>query len=173
MTSTSAQSSLAPKKVTAYIGLGSNLTDPVNHINTALASLALLPCSHLVAHSRLYRSAPHGHLDQPDFINAVARLETTLDPEHLLTALLHLEQEHGRQRLFANGPRTLDLDILLYGQECRHTANLVLPHPRLAQRPFVLLPWLEVAPATLAIPGLGTIEALAQACPGPSAFPLT
>ncbi|MBU6993954.1 2-amino-4-hydroxy-6-hydroxymethyldihydropteridine diphosphokinase [Ferrovum myxofaciens] len=158
--------------ITAYIGVGSNLTDPVHQVTSALNHLEAFPETRLVAHSHLYRSPPFGHLDQPDFINAVAHIETTLDPEALLAELLSLEQAHGRVRLFANGPRTLDLDILMYGTECRQNARLTLPHPRLAQRSFVLLPWLDVAPETLMVPGQGTIAKLLANCPGPLALPL-
>ena len=158
--------------VSAYIGVGSNLADPVHQVTSALNRLDAFPGTRLIARSNLYRSPPFGHLDQPDFINAVAHIETLLDPETLLSELLSLEQAHGRVRLFANGPRTLDLDILMYGTECRQNARLTLPHPRLAQRSFVLLPWLDVAPETLMIPGQGTIARLLSTCPGPPALPL-
>ena len=161
-----------PAPVTAYIGVGSNLADPVHQVTSALDSLESFPGTRLVARSHLYRSPPFGHLDQPDFINAVAHIETTLDPETLLSELLRLEQAHGRVRVLANGPRTLDLDILMYGTECHQNAHLTLPHPRLAQRSFVLLPWLDVAPETLVIPGQGTIARLLSNCPGPMALPL-
>ncbi|MDA8416355.1 MAG: 2-amino-4-hydroxy-6-hydroxymethyldihydropteridine diphosphokinase [Betaproteobacteria bacterium] len=155
-----------------YIALGSNLDDPVNQIHRALESLRDLPCTHLINHSRLYRSAPVGHLDQPEFINAVAYLETSLDPSTLLHQLLNLEHHHGRQRLFPNGPRTLDLDILVHGTKQVHLDHLTIPHPRLAERLFVLLPWLDIAPGNLVIPGLGSLSDLVALCPPNDITPL-
>ena len=121
--------------------------------------LARLPQSRLAARSSLYTSAPVGYAAQPDFINAVAALETRLSPRALLEAMLGIEHHHGRNRTFRNAPRTLDLDLLLYGEAHFHEENLTLPHPRMHERAFVLLPLLEIAPG-LVIPGQGSAAAL-------------
>lgn len=141
-------------KVTATIGLGANLNDPAAQVEYALAELDRLPTTRLLVRSSLYASAPVGYLDQPDFINAVAQVETGLAPRALLAALLDIEHRHGRERSFRNAPRTLDLDLLLYGNAHFHEEGLTLPHPRMTERGFVLLPLLEIAPETL-IPGRG------------------
>ena len=138
----------------AYVALGSNLAQPEAQVNQAFDALARLPDSHLVARSSLYRSAPVGYADQPDFINAVARIETRLAPHDLLQSLLGIELEFGRMREFRNAPRTLDLDLLLYEDLQFHEPGLTLPHPRMHERAFVLLPLLEIDPAC-AIPGRG------------------
>ena len=146
----------------AFIGLGSNLEDPQKQVVRALQALEDLPQSHLLAHSSLYRSAPVGYLEQPDFINAVAWIETGLAPRELLDALLELEHECGRTREFRNAPRTLDLDILLYGNLQHHEHGLTVPHPQMHLRAFVLQPLLEIAP-DCEIPGIGSAaEALRQ-----------
>lgn len=131
---------------TAYIGLGSNLDDPVRHVETALAELDRLPHTRVVRRSSLHRTAPVGYADQPDFINAVAELETDLPPERLLDELQALEARHGRVRSFRNAPRTLDLDLLLYGDLILETERLTVPHPRMRERAFVLEPLREIAP---------------------------
>jgi 2-amino-4-hydroxy-6-hydroxymethyldihydropteridine diphosphokinase len=141
-------------KVIATIGLGANLNDPAAQVEYALAELDRLPGTRLLSHSSLYASAPVGYVDQPDFINAVAQVETTLAPRALLAALLDIEHRHGRERSFRNAPRTLDLDLLLYGDAHFHEEGLTLPHPRMHERGFVLLPLLEIAPDT-GIPGHG------------------
>lgn len=141
-------------KITAYIGLGANLNDPAAQVEYALAELDRLPTTHLIARSSLYASAPVGYVDQPDFINAVARIETALAPRALLAALLDIEHRHGRERSFRNAPRTLDLDLLLYGDAHFHEDHLSLPHPRMTERAFVLLPLTEIAP-DIVIPGRG------------------
>lgn len=138
----------------AYVALGSNLAQPEAQVNQAFDALARLPDSHLVARSSLYRSAPVGYADQPDFINAVARIETRLAPHDLLQSLLGIELECGRVREFRNAPRTLDLDLLLYEDLQFHEPGLTLPHPRMHERAFVLLPLLEIDPEC-AIPGRG------------------
>jgi len=148
-----------PEPVPAFIALGANLGEPAQQIASALAALAALPQTRLGARSSLYRSEPAGFTEQPDFINAVARLDTALAPRALLDALLAIEQSHGRTRAFRNAPRTLDLDILLYGDLVLDEPGLHLPHPRLHERAFVLLPLTEIAPATV-IPGQGRIDAL-------------
>ena len=149
--------------VTAYIGLGANLDDPAAQVGQAMEELARLPDSRLAARSSLYASAPVGYAEQPDFINAVAAIETHLSPRALLEAMLDIEHTHGRNRTFRNAPRTLDLDLLLYGDAHFHEENLTLPHPRMHERAFVLLPLLEIAPG-LTIPGHGTAEALLSLC---------
>ena len=144
-------------KVVATIGLGANLNDPAAQVEYALAELDRLPATRLLARSSLYASSPVGYVDQPDFINAVAQVETALAPRALLAALLDIEQRHGRERSFRNAPRTLDLDLLLYGDARFHEEGLTLPHPRMHERAFVLLPLLEIAAQTV-IPGRGPAE---------------
>lgn len=147
----------------AFIALGSNLENPVLQIQCAYEELKQLPGTHLISCSSLYKSAPVGRLDQPDFINAVALIETQLTPQDLLNALLGIERRHGRIRESLNAPRTLDLDILMYDNlEC-HDEKLTLPHPRMSQRAFVLKPLMEIAP-NCHIPGFGHISPLLAAC---------
>ena len=152
------------RPVRAFIGLGGNLDNPAARIRRAFAALGQLPGTRLVAHSSLYRTAPVGYLDQPDFINAVALLETSIAPLPLLDAMLHLELDAGRERSFRNAPRTLDLDLLLYGQQTLTDSRLILPHPRMANRAFVLIPLAEIA-NDLDIPGHGSLRSLVAACP--------
>src|SRR5262245_45087351 len=121
-------------KTTAYVGLGSNLDDPIGHVRTALAELDRLPGTRVIACSSLYRTAPVGRLDQPDFINAVARLQTRLQPRELLARLLGIEARHARMRSTPNAPRTLDLDLLLFADAVIHEADLEVPHPRMHER---------------------------------------
>ena len=149
------------------IGLGANLNEPAAQVEYALAELDRLPSTRLLAHSSLYASAPVGYVDQPDFINAVAQVETTLAPRALLAALLDIEHRHCRERSFRNAPRTLDLDLLLYGNAHFHEEGLTLPHPRMHERGFVLLPLLEIAPDTL-IPGRGRAADWLAGCAGQS-----
>lgn len=144
-----------------FVGLGANLGDARATLTNALAALAALPDAQLVARSTMYRSAPL-HAGGPDFINAVAELRTTIEPEPLLRALQSIEEAHGRLRPYPNAPRTLDLDLLLYGQRELHGAALTLPHPRLHERAFALQPLLELAP-TLRHPRLGPLQALLAA----------
>lgn len=148
----------------AYIGLGSNLQDPVAQVSRAFEALATLPDSRLLRRSTLYRSAPLGYTAQPDFVNAVALLQTTLPPLTLLRHLLEIETRAGRLRPFPNAPRVLDLDLLLYDALVMQTPTLTLPHPRLHERGFVLLPLTEIAPH-LEIPGHGTLAHLLAGCP--------
>lgn len=143
---------------TAFVALGANLGDPAATIRAAFAALANLPESRIKHTSSLYRTAPVGIEEQPDFVNAVAELETTLAPENLLDALLEIEQRFGRIRAERNGPRTLDLDILFYNDLQLDLPRLTLPHPRLHLRAFVLQPLAEIAPF-MALPGRGTIAA--------------
>ena len=147
----------------AYIGLGGNLDDPSTRIQRAFIALNGLPNSRLVKQSSLYRTAPVGYLDQPDFINAVVALDTTLEPIALLDVLLHLELDEGRARSFKNAPRTLDLDVLMYGDLQLNHERLVVPHPRMGTRAFVLFPLQEIAP-DLSIPGMGSVKQLAAEC---------
>jgi 2-amino-4-hydroxy-6-hydroxymethyldihydropteridine diphosphokinase len=149
----------------AYIGLGSNMADPVAQVRQAREELARLPSSRLLAFSSLYRTAPVGKLDQPDFINAVALIETGLTPHDLLKALLEIEHRHGRVREHRNGPRTLDLDILMYDDLHSSDCHLTLPHPRMHQRAFVLHPLFEIA-ADCRIAGHGDVAELLRACSG-------
>ena len=146
----------------AYIGIGSNLEDPRAQVAAALRELAELPRSRLVARSSLYRSAPLGYEAQPEFINAVARLDTELAAAELLARLQAIEAEHGRRRSFANAPRSLDLDLLLFGEQRISGPELTVPHPRMHERAFVLVPLIEIAPDAQ-IPGRGSAAALAAA----------
>jgi 2-amino-4-hydroxy-6-hydroxymethyldihydropteridine diphosphokinase len=130
----------------AFVGIGSNLDDPRAQVLRAFEELEALPHTRLVKKSSLYRSAPAGYAAQPDFVNAVAQLETGLPAERLLAELQAIELRHGRSRSFANAPRTLDLDLLLYGAAQLKTATLQVPHPRMRERAFVLKPLLEIAP---------------------------
>ncbi|MEO7463914.1 MAG: 2-amino-4-hydroxy-6-hydroxymethyldihydropteridine diphosphokinase [Nitrosospira sp.] len=147
----------------AFIALGSNLDEPELQVRRAFGELARLPSSRLLAHSSLYRSGPIGLLDQPDFINAVAHIETALGPHDLLQALLEIELGHGRVRKSPNAPRTLDLDMLMYDDLQCDEHCLILPHPRMHQRAFVLLPLLEITP-NCRIPGRGTVAELLYLC---------
>lgn len=147
----------------AYIGLGSNLGDPVAQVLSALEELGAIRGVQLGKCSSLYRTAPVGYAAQPDFINAVAEIRTSLAPMALLEALNLVESRHGRIREFRNSPRTLDLDILLYGSLRLAHDDLMLPHPRAHERAFVLRPLLEIAPHCV-IPGLGSIDNLIEQC---------
>ncbi len=132
--------------ITAYIGLGSNLDSPAEQVLQAFAELATLPETQLRAASSLYRSRPLGPGDQPWYINAAAALDTRLAPEALLDALQAIEAAHQRVREVRWGPRTLDLDLLLYGDQLIRSARLTVPHPEMCRRNFVLVPLLEIAP---------------------------
>jgi len=147
----------------AYIGLGSNLEDPCSQLQSALVAIGELPDTSLVAQSSLYRSAPLGFPDQPDFVNAVAKIATTLSPQSLLQALLQIELRHGRERTFRNAPRTLDLDILLYDDIQLHEQGLTIPHPQMHRRAFVLLPLIEVEP-NASIPDVGEAKSVLLEC---------
>ena len=138
----------------AYVGLGANVGDPRRQLEQAFAELDRLPHTRLVHRSSLYRSRPVGYANQPDFLNAVARLETGLPAERLLAELQEIETRHGRERTFPNAPRTLDLDLLLFGKSELNSEGLTLPHPRMHERAFVLVPLLEIAPDA-EIPGHG------------------
>ena len=147
----------------AFIGLGSNLEDPRSQLQLAFDELDGLPETRLVARSSLYRSAPLGYPDQPEFVNAVAEIATALTPQTLLQALLQIEHRHGRERTFRNAPRTLDLDMLLYDDTQLHEHGLTIPHPQMHLRAFVLQPLLEIAPDA-GIPGMGRARQALQNC---------
>jgi len=149
----------------AFIALGSNLEQPASQVQRGFDELARLPSSRLLMRSSLYCSAPVGRLDQPDFVNAVAQIETGLAPHDLLQALLEIEHRHGRVRTQVNAPRILDLDVLMYADLQCHESGLTLPHPRMHERAFVLQPLLEIAPACH-IPGRGAVSGLLAACAG-------
>jgi 2-amino-4-hydroxy-6-hydroxymethyldihydropteridine diphosphokinase len=144
---------------TAYIALGSNLENPRHQLALGVAALARLPHTRLTAQSSLYRSAPVGYVSQPDFVNAIAAITTDLAPRALLDELLAIEREHGRVREVPNGPRTLDLDIALYGERVINEPGLTVPHPRMAQRAFVIVPLAEIAP-DVPVPGQGRVRDL-------------
>jgi 2-amino-4-hydroxy-6-hydroxymethyldihydropteridine diphosphokinase len=156
----------SPLRVNAYVGLGSNLAQPISQVTTALEELAHLPDSSMLAGSSLYRTRPLGPPDQPDYVNAVACLATALAPEQLLDELQALEQRHGRVRGTQRwGPRSLDLDLLLYGSECIATTRLQIPHPGMVERTFVLYPLAEIAADDLLIPGQGLLADLLERLP--------
>jgi 2-amino-4-hydroxy-6-hydroxymethyldihydropteridine diphosphokinase len=148
---------------TAYVGLGANIGEPRRQLERAIEALRKLPETDLVRISGIYKSAPLGYLDQPDFLNAVAQLDTQLPAEQLLDGLQEIERKQGRERPFAGAPRTLDLDLLLYGDRVQATPRLTLPHPRMHERAFVLEPLAEIAPEA-AIPGRGKVRDLLAAC---------
>jgi 2-amino-4-hydroxy-6-hydroxymethyldihydropteridine diphosphokinase len=152
------------KPVQAYIGIGSNLADPGSQVRRALQALDTLPHSRCTARSPLYRSKPLGPPEQPDYLNAVAELVTELPALALLAALQTIENNHGRVRSQHWGPRTLDLDILLYGDLIVHEPCLTIPHPRLPERAFVLYPLRDIAPA-LKLPDGRELQTLLQCCP--------
>ncbi|MGC2517626.1 MAG: 2-amino-4-hydroxy-6-hydroxymethyldihydropteridine diphosphokinase [Burkholderiales bacterium] len=149
--------------VRAFVGLGANLGEPEVQVRRAIEALAALRGTRLVRASSLYRSAPIGYMDQPDFVNAVAEVETTLAPRALLDELLAIEAGFGRRREFANAPRTLDLDLLLYGDAVVAEPGLAVPHPRMHQRAFVLAPLVEIA-GDIVVPGRGPAAGLLAGC---------
>ena len=139
-----------------FLGLGSNQNNPIEQINQAIAELANLPHTTLLAQSSLYHSQPLGPQDQPDFINAVVKLETELSPMGLLKACQALEQHHGRIKTRHWGERTLDIDILLYGDQLINLPELIIPHPEMMYRAFVLQPLAEIAPELILPPTLSS-----------------
>lgn len=151
--------------VRAVVALGSNLGDPVAQVRAAFDEVGALPSTRLVARSALYRTAPVGFLEQPAFVNACALVETGLAPRELLEGLLAIERRHGRVRDVPNGPRTLDLDVVLYGDLALHEHGLTLPHPRAHERAFVLAPLLDVWPDAI-IPGRGAAASFRDAVRG-------
>ena len=141
------------RQIIAYIGIGSNLGDAAGNVRQALLALEQLPASRVTGQSSLFRTAPV-EADGDDYINAVARIATDLSAEELLPALLTLEQNFGRERSYLNAPRTLDLDLLLYGDQVIASPTLTVPHPRMTTRAFVLIPLLQIDPF-IHIPGQG------------------
>jgi 2-amino-4-hydroxy-6-hydroxymethyldihydropteridine diphosphokinase len=146
-----------------FIALGANLGDPVATVNAAIIALRGLPQTEFIAASSLYRTAPVGLKHQPDFINAVVELTAVSSAPTFLESLFSIEARFGRQRSVKNAPRTLDLDLLLYGDVTSDDPQLTLPHPRLHQRAFVLAPLAEIAPQ-LIIPGRGCVSDLLLRC---------
>ena len=147
----------------AFVALGSNLDDPRRQVLHGFSALDELSCTRLLARSSLYASAPVGYVDQPDFVNAVAKISTSLTPQALLRALLNIEHQCGRERTFQNAPRTLDLDVLLYDDLVLHEHGLTIPHPQMHLRAFVLQPLLEIQPDCI-IPAVGPAASALPAC---------
>jgi 2-amino-4-hydroxy-6-hydroxymethyldihydropteridine diphosphokinase len=153
------------RAIVAYVALGSNLAGdldyPASQVMRAMQSINNVAKTKLVKQSSLYQSTPVGYANQADFINAVIEVHTQLAPEALLDALLHIECEAGRERPFANAPRVLDLDLLLYDNIVMRTEKLTLPHPRMLERAFVLLPLAEISPNLTSASGESIVK-LAQ-----------
>ncbi|MCM2678758.1 2-amino-4-hydroxy-6-hydroxymethyldihydropteridine diphosphokinase [Echinimonas agarilytica] len=153
------------QRQTCYIGVGANLNHPVQQAQVAIDALKKLTNSRFIAASPLYCSKPLGPTDQPDYINAVVAIETAMDPEGLLNALQSIEQQQGRQRKDERwGPRTLDLDILLFGNQTIHTPRLTIPHYHMGEREFVLYPLADIA-AELVLPDGTPLQTLLSQCP--------
>ena len=150
-------------KQRCFIALGANLGNPVATVRAAILALRQLPKTGFIAASSLYRTAPVGLKHQPDFINAVVELIAVVPAPTFLESLFAIEARFGRQRSVRNAPRTLDLDLLLYGDEISDDPQLTLPHPRLHERAFVLAPLVEIAPQLL-IPGRGRVGDLLLRC---------
>lgn len=149
---------------TAYIGVGSNLDDARDNVQRAILQLGRIPATRVSAQSSLFRSAPVD-AGGDDYINAVVRLDTQLPADRLLAELQAIEHAFGRERPYQNAPRTLDLDLLLYGQHIIDSPALVVPHPRMTQRAFVLIPLLQIDPL-VTIPGQGPAHAFAPGVAG-------
>lgn len=149
--------------IRAYVALGSNLGNPVSTVDAAIDAMAALRGSLLKAMSSLYRTAPVGLKRQPDFINAMVAIDTRLPARELLDELFRVEAEFGRVRSVRNAPRTLDLDLILYGDLVQDDPELTLPHPRMHERAFVLMPLEEIAPG-LIVPGHGPVAELLERC---------
>ena len=149
----------------AYIALGSNIGDKAGHRRAAIEAMRSLATTHALRPSSVYETAPVGYVDQDLFYNMVVELDTTEPADRLLQALQRIEQQEGRKRLFKNGPRTLDLDIILYNDETIQADGLTVPHPRMQDRAFVLAPLRELTPSYV-VPGLKqTVEDLYLALP--------
>ncbi|TDJ65421.1 MAG: 2-amino-4-hydroxy-6-hydroxymethyldihydropteridine diphosphokinase [Proteobacteria bacterium] len=147
-----------------YVGLGSNLDNPIGQLRTAKSALSMLPRTRLERCSSFYRTVPVGYAEQSDFLNAVCRLSTELDPAMLVEHLLAIEVQHGRvERKQKWGPRILDLDLLLYDQSVMSTPGVTVPHPRLHERAFVLYPLSELD-GNLIVPGRGKVTELLVSC---------
>jgi 2-amino-4-hydroxy-6-hydroxymethyldihydropteridine diphosphokinase len=149
----------------AYIALGSNLRQPQNQLRKAVIALHGLPRTHIERVSSVYRSAAVGHTEQPDYLNAVALVSTGLSPTDLLHVLQQVENDQGRIRDIRWGPRTLDLDLLLYGNTVVNSPRLTVPHPRMRERHFVLYPLHEISGPDLVLPDGTDIAALLRQCP--------
>lgn len=149
----------------AFVALGGNIDRPAARLLAVMGEFDALPHTRLLRASSLYRTVPVGYVDQPDFINAVVLLETEQSPDALMAELLSMEVRHGRVRLMRDGPRTLDLDLLLYDDLILEDAALILPHPRLHTRPFVLIPLLEIAPDCI-IPRYGRAASMLEKLTG-------
>jgi 2-amino-4-hydroxy-6-hydroxymethyldihydropteridine diphosphokinase len=154
----------------AFVGLGANLGEPRSQLEQAFIELDAIPHTRVVRTSSLYRTEPVGYAAQPPFVNAVAQLETALPAERLLEELQAIEARHGRSRSFPNAPRTLDLDLLLFGKAVIQTPALEVPHPRMHERAFVLVPLLEIAPQA-GIPGLGPARRFLKTAQGVEKLP--
>ena len=148
---------------TAFIALGSNLQNPQSQVEQALKTLAHTDGIKLIQASSLYKTTPVGYDNQDDFINAVAQIKTSLSPLTLMRTLLSIESTSGRERPFPNAPRVLDLDLLLYADVCLNSDELTLPHPRMHNRGFVMIPLAEIAP-NIAIGDHGNADELAAKC---------
>ena len=145
----------------ASIAIGSNLLNPINQVLTACNEIGMMPKTNLVKKSSCYSSPPLGYKDQPDFINAVVLIETELSPRELLSELQMIEHLHKRERSFPNAPRTIDLDILLYGDTRLNSPELTIPHPRMHERAFVIFPLQEID-RNISIPLIGDIAKIAK-----------
>lgn len=145
----------------AFLGLGSNLESPLNQLVSAVQAIETIPSTSLIQTSSFYKNKPVGPQDQPDFLNAVASIDTGLSPDGLLDYLQDIEVQQGRKRNIHWGARTLDLDILLFGSEVINSTRLVIPHPEMHKRAFVLQPLYEIAP-DLVIPGQGPLKNLVR-----------
>jgi 2-amino-4-hydroxy-6-hydroxymethyldihydropteridine diphosphokinase len=147
----------------AVIGLGANLGDPIAQLQAAIAAIGRLPETRVTASSSFYRTAPVGHLAQPDFVNAAVAVDTALAPRALLEGLHAIERAAGRERSFKDAPRTIDLDVLIYDDRVVDEPGLTLPHPRLHERAFALAPLVEIAPEAV-VPGRGRAADLLARC---------
>lgn len=148
----------------AWLGLGSNIGDRLGFLQAGKTSVGVLPQTRVIAQSAIYETAPVGGVEQGPFLNGVIKIETGLTAEKLLEGVLHIEKLNGRERTVHWGPRTLDIDILAFGQEVIDKKYLTVPHPFLSQRAFVLVPWAEVEDSWQ-IPGLGTVGELLTGLP--------
>ena len=151
--------------IPVYLALGSNLDNPARQLQSALTELAALPLCHVEAVSSTYQSPAVGPGEQPDYLNAVLKLRTSMSAQQLLGATQAIEDNHGRQRKERWGARTLDINILLYGDEKINTNELQVPHPSINQRNFVLYPLAEIGGEQLTLPSMGVLGSLLANCP--------
>ena len=149
----------------AYVGMGANIGDPRAQLLAAWDAIGRLPDTRALARSAFYRTAPVGYPNQPEFLNNVGKIDTALEPHALLARLQKIERDLGRTRSFRDAPRTIDLDLLLYGNAAIVSPDLTLPHPRMHERAFVLKPLLELDPDAV-VPGRGNATDLLRACAG-------